>query len=933
MSLKDCIDSAARQGEITQEEAQALKKRYDAIARQVFSKGAAKAQIIAELEAEAFEKKRRALLTEQARQTVEAEILTHRDKSGRQNPAEAFIFLHEHFGEARFEDIENKRLAILGQAHAKLEGLLSEFRKGAITGDLRRRRAGVAAKMDNVVMELFGEGSGDAAAKQLAGAWNDVAEDLRQRFNAAGGAIRKLEKWGLPQYHNPEALLGAGREAWVQRISPMLDHDKMLHPLTGAKMTADELGESLRLIWDRITTDGWIDRDPSGASFGKGALFKQHADHRFLHFKDAKAWLAYARDFGEGDPFAAMMAHVGTMARDIAAIERLGPNPEAMRSYLKQVITKQAALVRPVARTLQEQTATLRELSARLTKPVERYDTLVARHGEILAELAAIRSKYKPEWGGKPSKRDRRAMQKLQEELARVQAGLAPWTTGKQAIVETDQAVARQIDTLLDEMKTAVPWPDDANPLDRAGGAIYRADEMWAVQRGSLNTPVNSRVANVLDTARALVSAASLGSAQLSAVTDLAFGKMSRRFAGLPDSTLATVKGVVGNFSPANRREAVRAGLILDSSVHVMHRQARYVGSLSSRTWSGFLADRVIGLQGLSAWTQAGKHAFGMAFQAELADRAGLALKELPDALRKTLARHGISAAEWDQIRTAKLYEPQAGATFLRPAEIAAAHGDKLAEKYLAMILRETRYAVPEPTVRASTVLKGGARPGTLVGELARSTAQFKAFGVAVVMLHGGRVAREIAGTGRAAGARYAGALLISGTLFGALALQLKELSQGRDPRDMTSEKFWGAALLQGGGLGIYGDFMFAGVNRFGGGLADTVAGPLWGRVGSARDLVTGNTLEALAGEKTNAGREAVKFLRQNTPGGSLWWARAAYERVVLDQLQQLADPQARAAFRRKVSQRKKDYGNGFWWAPGDLSPRRAPQLGGAAGR
>lgn len=928
MSLKDCIDNASRQGEITKEEADALKKRYDAIARQVFSKGAAKEQLIAELEAEALEKKRRALLTEKARQEREAEILNHRDRNGRQNPAEAFMLLHEHFGEARFSDIEHGRLTILGQAHAKMEALLSEFRKGWLTGDLRRQRASVAAKMENVVKELFGEGSGDALAKQLAAAWADVAEDLRQRFNAAGGAIRKLEKWGLPQYHNPEALLAAGRETWVERIMPLLDLDKMVNPLTGAKMTADELGESLRLIWDRITSDGWFDRDPSGASFGKGALFKQHADHRFLHFKDAKAWLTYARDFGEGDPFAAMMAHVGMMARDIAAMERLGPNPEAMRNYLKQVIEKQAAMVRPVARTIEEQTATLRELSARLTKPVDRYETLVARHEEILSELHAIRSKYKPEWGGKPSKRDRRTMQKLQEELGRVQGELAPWTLGKASIVETDQAVAKQISTLLDEMKTAVPWPDDANPLDRARGAIYRADEMWAVQRGSLNTPVNSRIANTLDTVRALVSAASLGSAQLSAVSDVAFGKMSRKFVGLPEGTLGIVKDVVRNFSPENRNEAVRAGLILDSSVHVLHRQARYAGGLSSRTWSGFLADRVISLQGLAAWTQAGKHAFGMALQAEFGDRVGLTLKDLPDALRKTLERHGITTAEWDQIRTSKLYEPKPGATFLRPAEIGAAHGDKLAEKYLAMILRETRYAVPEPTVRASTMLKGGARPGTLVGELARGFSQFKAFGVAVVMLHGGRVAREVAGTGRAAGARYAGALLISGTLFGALALQLKELSQGRDTRDMSSPGFWGAAILQGGGLGIYGDFLFSNVNRFGGGLADTVAGPMWGRVSRLRDLTIGNAADLAAGEKTNAGREIVNAIRENTPGGSLWWARAAYERIVLDQLQQLVDPQARAAFRRKVTQRKKDYGNGFWWAPGDLAPRRGPQLG-----
>jgi hypothetical protein len=83
---------------------------------------------------------------------------------------------------------------------------------------------------------------------------------------------------------------------------------------------------------------------------------------------------------------------------------------------------------------------------------------------------------------------------------------------------------------------------------------------------------------------------------------------------------------------------------------------------------------------------------------------------------------------------------------------------------------------------------------------MTRNFAQFKSFGVAVVMLHGGRVAEEI-GAGRGAkGARYAGALLITSGLLGGLSLQLKELAGGRDPRDMESAGFWGSALLQGGG-------------------------------------------------------------------------------------------------------------------------------------
>jgi hypothetical protein len=149
----------------------------------------------------------------------------------------------------------------------------------------------------------------------------------------------------------------------------------------------------------------------------------------------------------------------------------------------------------------------------------------------------------------------------------------------------------------------------------------------------------------------------------------------------------------------------------------------------------------------------------------------------------------------------------------------------------------------------------------------------------------------------------------------------------------MDDPKLWGAAALQGGGLGIYGDFLFADVNRFGGGLATTVAGPLMDRANTLRGLLIGNTIEAFdpVAKKTNAGREAVNFLRQNTPGASLWFARLAYERVVFDQLQYLADPEAHAAFRRKQQSRKRQVGNEFWWAPGEATPSRPPGFG--AGR
>ena len=70
-----------------------------------------------------------------------------------------------------------------------------------------------------------------------------------------------------------------------------------------------------------------------------------------------------------------------------------------------------------------------------------------------------------------------------------------------------------------------------------------------------------------------------------------------------------------------------------------------------------------------------------------------------------------------------------------------------------------------------------------------------------------------------------------------------------------------------------------------------------------------------------------MQFLGRNTPGSSLWYLRLGYERILLDQLQGLLDPEAKAAWRRRVQMQKRDYGNDFYWQPGELAPQRAPRF------
>jgi hypothetical protein len=71
--------------------------------------------------------------------------------------------------------------------------------------------------------------------------------------------------------------------------------------------------------------------------------------------------------------------------------------------------------------------------------------------------------------------------------------------------------------------------------------------------------------------------------------------------------------------------------------------------------------------------------------------------------------------------------------------------------------------------------------------------------------------------------------------------------------------------------------------------------------------LGPGNMTQWVRGEKTNTGRESVRLLGQNMPGGSNWYLRLAYERGVLDNLQRLVAPEAHAAFRRKIQMQRRD--------------------------
>jgi hypothetical protein len=877
MSLADCIETAFRDGEISAEERADLRETYARFERQ-YRLDMSEADAAAEagratmeaLRIEAVERKRRVYLQAAVQRRLAGQLQSFRNRRGQLDVAQGLLETLEPLA-GGMDSVEGRRRAIVGQAHARMEELLHTFRKGWDGRPVDR------AKLDDVVRELFGQQTGDEAARRLAASWSDVADALRRRFNAAGGAIHKLEDWGLPQAHDARALRKAGFEAWAADIFPRLAPERMREPLTGRAMTPAQVRDALRPVYDAIVSEGLNTIEPSGAPMGAGALAKRRADHRFLVFKSPDDWIDYARSFGAGEPWATMMTHINVMARDVAALEVMGPNPRATLTWMQAIVRDEAG------------------------------------------------------------KRARGAD-------ARIPA--------KSAWRELGQWAATAAGKSDDEATDALAY---------AEGAIKRSEDMWAHISGSANAPVREDVALTLATGRSLTTAAALGSAVFSSVTDVGTNMLTRAFNGLP--VWQTVADTVALWRPqeaASRREAIAAGLIAESALHVFGNAARQAGVLSAaRETSALLADRVLAAGLLTPWTIALRHSFGLAFMRETARLADEPMSALPDAFRRTLERYGFSAADWDALRRGPIYQRD-GVTFLRPSDLAGAEALEpdmrpdgqgeldvsldaaarqverrqtgrraLAERYLDMILAETEYATPSGSVRARSLLQGDARPGTFQGEFWRSFSQFKTFGVSIVMLHGYRMFGEgMAGRAQSLmgyGLAYASTMIVGG----ALALQMKEIAKGRDPLPMDTQAFWTGAAFQGGGFGIFGDFLYASNSMLGNGLEKVLAGPLAGRVSDFLDLTVGNAIGLAEGEDDdNAGRELVRTLKSSTPGGSLWYARLGAERLWWDQLQRLIDPDAQDAFDRAVDRAERERDQDYWWAPGETAPERLPGAG-----
>lgn len=665
------------------------------------------------------------------------------------------------------------------------------------------------------IREIFKPGStGNEVAAKAAAKWLEVVEQMRQRFNRAGGDVGKLDYGYVPQSHDQMTILRNGKDAWVKITAPLLDRSRYLDA-EGNPMGDAEYIQMLEEIWETLATGGVNKIDPNKVTFGT-SLANRGSAHRQIHFKDADAWTKYHELYGKELVFDAMQNHVSGMSLNIGLLEEFGPNARAAYDMLEKMAIKQDGRRRAVG-----------------------------------AMAADIESLYK-------------------------------------------------------------------------------------VLSGEVNRVANPYIAEINQGIRNITVATKLQGTLLSSVNDIPTLLMAARYHNLP--VLRTIGSVIRAFGSEAKHFANVNGLVAESIISDMSRFAD--GNMSNGITSK-IAHATMKVQLLNAWTDSLKRGF----QIEMMAAMGRMQSKSWDSLDKNdiakLKFQGIDermfsiwkAAKTENWRGSKMLTPDSIRQI--PDEVLAQFGDpntvrdEAVSRLLGFIIDESEYAVTTPDLTTRASLGGALQKGTMQGELARHASLFKSFPLAIANRH---MRRAMGMNGEAGSFEFSASLLLGMITFGALSVQLKALVNGQDPAEMTNLKFWGKAMAQGGGLGIYGDMLYTamgGENRAGQPNWASLGGPVFGTAADLANVTLGNMGEMIRGERTKAGAEIVRFAKQNTPFINLWYAKAAIDHMLLQDLQETLSPGYLARMRQRS---RRDFGQDYWWQPGEGLPSRAPDFGNAIG-
>ena len=363
-------------------------------------------------------------------------------------------------------------------------------------------------------------------------------------------------------------------------------------------------------------------------------------------------------------------------------------------------------------------------------------------------------------------------------------------------------------------------------------------------------------------------------------------------------------------------------GLMLDGTIHDTAGRNQVGDNLSRRGTE--IQRTFFKFNLLTWWTNTLKENAMLGMANYYAKQKKLPYNKLNKQLQLLFEKYNIDSNKWDVIRKTAMETADDGMEFINiglldqvsDADIKKITGienlskreaqiEKQKFKYSVsgMMLDRTLFAVIQPDARVKGIMTQGTLAGTPLGEAFRFLGQFKGFPIAIFNKVIGRdLAYMRSGPNQdiGRGARGMVATIVTTGLLGYASMTAKDFLKGREPRDPAKWNTVMAALLQGGGLGLYGDVLFK-EQRDGSTIIAGLAGP--GATTVADVLLAINY--GIRGEGGKAGKAAYRAVSSNIPFMNLFYIKTVYDYLIGFQMMETMSP---GALKRVEKRMKKDY-------------------------
>jgi len=443
---------------------------------------------------------------------------------------------------------------------------------------------------------------------------------------------------------------------------------------------------------------------------------------------------------------------------------------------------------------------------------------------------------------------------------------------------------------------------------------------------GSNHTVENFTLAKYGSILRVIQNITKLGGAAVSALTDIGLygsemkdqgGKTLLGGMGEAFSSLGKIKN-----TKQKKEIAEMSGLMVDGAIHDLAGRNQVGDNLSrgaTQVQKTFFKFNL-----LQWWTNTLKESAMLGMSNYYARQKNLPYNKLGKQLQLLFTKFNIDSNKWDVIRKNGMVKADDGMEFINigtldkisDADIKKITGiDNLTKREIAIekqkfkhsvsgiLLDRTLFAVIQPDARVKGIMKQGTLAGTPIGEAVSFLGQFKGFPVAIFNKVIGRdLAYMRAGPNQdiGRGARGIAATIVTSALLGYASMTIKDILKGRSPRDPSKLNTVLASLLQGGGLGLYGDVLFR-EQRDGSTIIAGLAGPTATTVADVLLAIN----YGIRGEGGKAGKAAYRAVSSNIPFMNLFYIKTAYDYLIGFNMMETMSP---GALKRVERRMKKEY-------------------------